>query len=451
MNNQKGTNRVLQKTYCKIEFKLSSPLSVGSGKNDFTDKDIIKKRNKVPYIPGSAIAGVCRNSLKCLSEQDQEKYFGFVQINESTSGENINKKANTSENSRVIFYDACVIKEDIEKCFVTKRDFVALDEYKCALTGKKYDIEILEPGIRMVTYVEQNYYSENELDIVDLIEKAWMNHGISFGSKTMRGLGEVDVVKIQKINFNLRKTEEVDSWIEFDMYDENSWKAVEPQNNYEQATTAKDEMMIKLELVQNSGISIRRYTSEVTKGKVQPDYEQLTVYSNTKNPIPVVPGSSWAGAFRHHMSQWLNKDQIEDLFGYADKKRKRISKISFSESQLKGAKEKIFSRNAIDRFSGGTVDTALYTEKTYYGGETVLCIKIIGTVCENQKRALSAAITDLHMGFLAVGGETSIGRGLFNINNVRIDKCNDKTELSEINDTTLYYDLIGAMDNSGVR
>ena len=210
-------------------------------------------------------------------------------------------------------------------------------------------------------------------------------------------------------------------------------------------------MVIKLELVQNSGISIRRYTSEVTKGEVQPDCEQLTVYSNTKNPIPVVPGSSWAGAFRHHMSQWLNKDQIEDLFGYVDKKRKRISKISFSESQLKGAEEKIFSRNAIDRFSGGTVDTALYTEKTYYGGETVLCIKIIGTVCENQKRALSAAITDLHMGFLAVGGETSIGRGLFNINNVRINKCNDKAELSEINDTTLYYDLIGAMDNSGVR
>ena len=32
-----------------------------------------------------------------------------------------------------------------------------------------------------------------------------------------------------------------------------------------------------------------------------------------------------------------------------------------------------------------------------------------------EKQALAATITDLHYGFLAVGGETSIGHGLFEI------------------------------------
>ncbi|MCR5545398.1 MAG: hypothetical protein K6F30_02875, partial [Lachnospiraceae bacterium] len=34
---------------------------------------------------------------------------------------------------------------------------------------------------------------------------------------------------------------------------------------------------------------------------------------------------------------------------------------------------------------------------------------------EKEQKALAAALTDLHFGFLAVGGETSIGRGLFRI------------------------------------
>ena len=35
-----------------------------------------------------------------------------------------------------------------------------------------------------------------------------------------------------------------------------------------------------------------------------------------------------------------------------------------------------------------------------------------------ERKALAATLTDLHYGFLAIGGETSIGRGLFNITKV---------------------------------
>ena len=43
---------------------------------------------------------------------------------------------------------------------------------------------------------------------------------------------------------------------------------------------------------------------------------------------------------------------------------------------------------------------------------------------DDVKKGLAATITDLHFGFLAIGGETSIGRGLFSLTNYPIVGAN---------------------------
>ena len=48
---------------------------------------------------------------------------------------------------------------------------------------------------------------------------------------------------------------------------------------------------------------------------------------------------------------------------------------------------------------------------------------------------LAAAITDLHYGYLAIGGLTSVGRGLFSIetiNNIELSKENPYNQIREI-------------------
>lgn len=111
-----------------------------------------------------------------------------------------------------------------------------------------------------------------------------------------------------------------------------------------------------------------------------------------------------------------------DFFGCADKEKKVRSKIMFGETQLVNAKPKVMTRNAIDRFSGGTANQALFTEQTYYGGEGELQIEIRKEcLTPDVAKALAATITDLNMGFLAVGGLTAIGRGLFNVTSIAID------------------------------
>ena len=67
--------KIQKKSYYCISFRLSSPLAVGSGQNEETDKDLMRNGNNVPYLPASAIAGVARTLFDI---EECRKYFGEV-------------------------------------------------------------------------------------------------------------------------------------------------------------------------------------------------------------------------------------------------------------------------------------------------------------------------------------------------------------------------------------
>ena len=118
--------------------------------------------------------------------------------------------------------------------------------------------------------------------------------------------------------------------------------------------------------------------------------------------------------------------------------------IRFSESRIMGATEKVLTRNAIDRFSGGAIDKGLFTEKTYYDGRTTLRISFTDKheLTENAAKTLAACITDLHYGFLSIGGLTAVGRGLF-----RIEKINDQ----KVADVDVYQTVLDYLERGSVQ
>ena len=407
---EKTKANIMKKKYYKVSFKLSSPLILGSGFSAETDKDILKDAKGIPFIPASSIAGICQSAMQNLwakrgldetrREEKKKKYFGDV----SNDGENI------QSHSKICFYDATISKGTPH---ISVRDGVGLDEYKVARKSAKFDMEVLEPGVTFVTYFEQNFYSEGEEDIIKDLATIWKNAQIYLGAKTMRGYGAIQEVHVWKKEFDFSKKDSVTEWLSFDMYAD--WNEDE-----EEITGSYVEGGLLLELKQVGGISIRKYTEENEESV--PDSEQLTIWNNGKE-IPVIPGSSWAGAFLHRMKELDPQENYEALFG--DCKSKSV--IRFSESQIMGAKEKVLTRNAIDRFSGGAMDKALFTEKTYYGGSTTLKISFSEkkALTENAARTLAACITDLHYGFLSIGGLTAVGRGLFCIEKVNGQKVAD--------------------------
>ena len=101
------------------------------------------------------------------------------------------------------------------------------------------------------------------------------------------------------------------------------------------------------------------------------------------------------------------------------------------------------SRNAIDRFTGGCVENALFSEKIYYGGKTVLNIKLKEKCTKEFYKVLASTIMDLHMGFVALGGETSVGHGLFRVDKIQIDER--EIVIAKENEKQMYTDIVAAL------
>ncbi len=70
--------------------------------------------------------------------------------------------------------------------------------------------------------------------------------------------------------------------------------------------------------------------------------------------------------------------------------------------------------------------TRFDTELTIYGGRTRLTVTLASDTNNTIKPALRAAFADLDNGFIAVGGLTAVGRGLFGIDKITLNG-NDMT------------------------
>jgi hypothetical protein len=452
--------KIIKKHYLKITFQLDSPLCIGSGRNDITDQDILRDARGIPYIPGSAVAGVLREACHgAMDEKAWKYYFGYSSTN---TGNKFNSEDDIIE-SRIIFYDATLVgdnkdKDRNPKYRISQRDGVALNEYKSAKKQAKFDREILEGDCKFQTFID---ISEEQSDINEKVKadevliniaKIWKETDIRFGAKTTRGFGKICNVEIIGKNFDFTLKDEISSWLDFDIFEENSWENAILYKDMlntlmkDNIWTLKDNNRLSLKLRLEGGLSIRRYSTECSDEESSPDQEQLTTVKFDKNgseEVAVIPGTTWAGAIGHRMEELIDcskvkkfeigKDDIQtyNYFGTVNSKVKEKSLIYFNESKLTGGQFKKMSRNAIDRFLGSTAEGALFTEKIYIGGETTLDISFgdpyntAVVYSDDFINALAAALTDLHEGYLAVGGATSVGRGIFSILEINGVKLNE--------------------------
>lgn len=452
--------KIIKKHYLKITFQLDSPLCIGSGRNDITDQDILRDARGIPYIPGSAVAGVLREACQGIMDDKAWKYyFGYS----STNTENKVKSDDDIIESQIIFYDATLVgdnedKEGNPKYRISQRDGVALNEYKSAKKQAKFDWEILEGDCKFQTFIE---ISEEQSDVNEKVKadevltniaKIWKETDIRFGAKTTRGYGKICNVEIIGKNFDFTLKDEISSWLDFDIFEENSWKNAILYKDMlntlmkDSIWALKDNNRLSLELRLEGGLSIRRYSTECSDEESSPDQEQLTTVKFDKNgseEVAVIPGTTWAGAIGHRMEELIDCSKVKEVergkgdiqkyyyFGTVNSKVKEKSLIYFSESKLTGGQFKKMSRNAIDRFLGSTAEGALFTEKIYIGGETTLDISFgdpyntAVSYSDDFIKALAATLTDLHEGYLAVGGATSVGRGIFSILKINGVKLNE--------------------------
>lgn len=389
----------------KIKGQLASPLAIGSGEDIDTDMDIIRDWEGNPFVPGTACAGALRQWLIYSNcQNDIDSLFGSNKRNEKDFRQ-----------SRLFVSDIIFTNPK-----VTVRNHVHL-VHKTAVDMNKFDVEAIETGTAftmLLEYFERESSKGNADEVlIERIIQGIVSGELKLGGKTNRGYGKLSVNKVFKKVFDYTTKEVVEDWL--DWTPEKDMAEVS-FSEFEDNRTPFESITLHLQIKQT--LLIQDYKTEDDL-----DYTYLT--SNGK---AVIPGTTWAGAFRQRFQDILgclgnNKEYVEHvvsaLFGSKlDNDEGSPSVLQFEESIIGNYEPLKRTRNAIDRFSGATIDGALFTGESVCKGTTELTIRwkkntrIFGDTSDQVIRGiLYWLVQDLHHGLLAVGGETSVGRGVFEL------------------------------------
>lgn len=401
------TNPVKKKIVYLIEAELASPLCVSNGDGELTDQDVIKNAEGKPFVPGSSLAGAMRGYLQKAS--DEACIFGY-----EISEEKLRKSGEVLENGKMssVFVSDLTFAEDPR---IKVRDGVALSSGKTAITGAQFDMEVIDTGAKGYFYVEMVIRAEDAEDemkqqLFDVFA-GWKIEDIRLGAKKTRGYGKLKLISVKEKVFDKNN---ILTYANVYQYEEKN-EIFKEESILKKISLPQNPRYITLiqPLKLNGGISIRQYS--VKKG--EPDFVHVTA---GENDDPVIPGTSMAGAVRHRLEDILNELEIKNvqeilrmLFGIVKDEKACRSSVTFDECVL-SAKELTMVRNGISRFESATKKGALFQEKSYVGGTTTLKIRV-----ENNLQALAKigllllVLKDLTNGYLAVGGQTAVGRGIF--------------------------------------
>ena len=414
---------VIKRLVFYIQIQLESPLNVASGEDEWTDADILLDFDGNPFVPGNSLAGAMRSYI---GEKDNEwELFGF-------SKDDIEGKMSPLLISDLVFDQEPVIGV---------RDGVGLNEKKVVKDGCKFDMEILETGLKGHFYLElvvrEGDLEEEMKKQLAIVFQGIQQGEIRLGRKKTRGFGAFKITRLSVRSYGK------DNYLKYaDAYKASTWEKASNELENWLHTDSDSRRMIHIEvpLVMKGGISIRQYAAK----KNEPDFVHIT-----SNGVPVISGSSFAGAIRHRVEQILGeleaggtklpvkkKEILQIMFGYVeetagnqatdagDGARQSVnagsghaSNVVISEARILDARPLTMVRTGISRFESAVHDGALYKEKTYVDGHFTLKIAV-----QKGKQPVDAkwmtgilllAENDLRNGYLAVGGQTAVGRGVF--------------------------------------
>ena len=444
----------------RIVIEAKTPLAVGSGDNNvLTDALVATDANGLPYIPGTSIAGVIRSMIN--DEQLVNNVFGF-------------QKKQDGEGSKIIFTEAKLLNElgnvmdglsptVLANPFLKEytslpiRQHVRINERGTAEDKGKFDEQVVFAGSRFC--FEMEMYAENDNEDKANIKEALKQickSSFRLGGGTRCGFGEIDIIDIKFSGLNLENNLQLYFDKSSNLQESAKWQGWKPYEKSAEKDENRAEYTLNLTaddfLMFGSGFG----DEEVDAIPVVEKRVQWTTNGKGEftKELVLIPGTSVKGAIAHRTAFYYNKlnkrfageqddnrpkvgtdnEAVVALFGKTGKdengkeKQERgnliISDV-FAENELK---EKIFDHVAIDRFTGGAVDGALFNEKAFFakGEKFNIHILVEKSVLEqdaNIQKAFENALRDICNGILPLGGAVNKGYGMFRGEL----KCNNET------------------------
>ena len=424
-----GVRSLKSRWVVRGRLELLSVLYSGGGANYTSDMSLLRDEiDNCPLLTGNSLAGALKSYLS-------DMFAGYGKKNESNYVELLfgsrGEGDSVGNQSPLIVHDSLIM---LPKELTTEiREGVVIDSSRgIAEEHYKFDIEVIPPGVEFQVVIALLVAEDDDedllLSLLQLALEGLEQSEISFGARQSRGYGKCTVKKWQARRYDLQSKEGWQDWLKsspeapclqiegnhIDQVFQNAWPQWKQGTNSLRKEDKRDRIVIKISL-KNSSLLVREQhtTSEM------PDYAHLRSGKNS-----VLPGTSLTGVMRARAMRIANlmredmKDAqiwVESIFGTAREKDCDgliASRLRVSEAVIKGGKSLRPSRVKIDRFTGGTVDGALFEEEPLYGGILDVSLELRNP-CEGELGLLLLVIKDLLTGDLPVGGASSIGRGIF--------------------------------------
>ncbi len=411
-----------------------TPLLIGQGETygeDGTDIKVLKDKRGNPYIPGTSLAGIIRDKMLHRTNEPIDIIFG-------TDGP-------ADENTVSYQSSLNILDVLLEKAEIKTRDGIRID----SLTGTvadhaKYDFEIVERGatgkIRMEIILRNFHMDDKEKGTLRAdVEKqislisAILREGFAVGAKTATGMGKVRCENIKLYFYDFHKIEAVKAWL--------TGAKDNPENAeflynpiLTEPTPERDTFIADLDLSLRGSLLVRSY-----RVNAEDKLNNVSAVQMESKGDYLIPGTTVKGVLRNHAAFILRRLGIDEpeyarmldgIMGYmpkdesSDEEKNKKIKSRFSVDEVYFSKKEksvtafVQRRNRIDRFTGGTVDTALFGTKPLWKDGSGAPIHIHFEIAHcNVKEKWEAGLAlfllkDLCTGKIAIGGEKSVGRGL---------------------------------------
>ncbi|MBU0511276.1 MAG: hypothetical protein KJ638_06180 [Chloroflexi bacterium] len=425
-----GIGRAPRKTVRRVvitgKLALETPARFGNGDGDgLADMSLLRDPRKgFPLLTGASIAGALRNYLWEIERgygKEENPTSKHKSLAERLFGhlDDSKPEQKACEQSWLLVDDALG-----ETYGVEVRDGVTIDaKTRTAAEKKKYDIELLEAGTTFDLSFEL-LLPENHSHLQDALVYALdgLETGeIGLGQRKKRGLGQCSASGWSVCTYNLTNPKELIAWLDNDRS-----RAISGDKIKEllPPKTVLDDLRkwfsIEAEFKLESALLIRSGSG----GGGAPDMVHLRSRRiGESEPVPILSGTSLAGAVRARAQRIANTmvpektdELIDGMFGkYIEKRGDEPtgSRVVTREAVLEGTRDLVQSRVKIDRFTGGSFPTALFTQQPAFGGEGA-SVKLHITLRapkDEEIGLLLLVLKDLWTGDLPLGGEASVGRG----------------------------------------
>ena len=447
----------------RVALEAQTPLFVGSGETSLiTDALVQKDLHGFPMIQGTSLTGVLRHALEDKLPENDKRWNSFFGYQAPAGKEGRGSQVKIS--SAYLILNNGKIAEGLKPNFEIEesqnyfknlpvRQHVRITDKGVADTENNglFDNEVVYKGCRFLFEIELKGNKENEELWTGFLNEL-KSPLFRIGQGTRNGYGNLSVHSCKTKVFDLENGD-FDTYLNFD----NSLNANNDSLQEFALNNEKKLQHYKLLLKPENFFMFGAGYGDEEVDNI-PVTEQVVSYKNESIQEPkeqtLIPVSSIKGALSHRTAFHYNKkierfadnyaneikentkkliefvetnnQAVSDLFGTEEGNEKREGQrgktimndiLIAKEDGIKN--DKIFNHVAIDRFTGGAMDGALFSEKvSYFDDENKeitfdIYIEDADNLSKNVIEAFEETLKDVCKGLLPLGGMTTKGHGIF--------------------------------------